>query len=595
MREWDLFIRHVVSDFAILVAIGVFPSVVIGSSSKRDKGIIAAFIASLGLALLVVVSAHAKLFETLVLLPRYDWVHKLTLGVVFAVLSLPVSWLASRRKIPAGWFLVIGLVSLAVPATQAAILKIYRPPIGEEVSLRRCLNDMENYKNHEDHGGLARTIENISIPGGDKSRFDLVFAPILRESLFYDHPSVARAAAAKLGERGDPSALPSLLDAVTDAPPVPRREMESTIEKLAAHPDAGPILVKILLNYDGQIRKSAFEYLVENHPSEIETAIPRLLVSGDEEVRGMVTEIVKAGAEGVNVAGILDGLAVSLRSGDIAVSGSAAVSLAAMSDLPEVRARLDAKSLIRILKDGGPAYRPAAAKLLKVVPAANAIPALLESARSNDPQTAREALSTLVAMRAGEATEIFGESIGKGDPATRALGFEGLRYVLPRNMPTTDPLVKKITMAASIEKNTAARRSAAGLLAWLDLPGAYEYADGLQASSADSADKLAAIIAFDLMGEYRAIRSLLVLAQDKDPLVRGAAIKVIGHVGDSSILPELRRIADDPDPVVRAALEEAIREVSKRDPGANAPGPPLPGPFTPGSPPVPRQPEPPPW
>ncbi len=590
MEEVSL-LRHLGLDLLFLLLVGIFPSLAVWSKDRRKSGA-AAFLAVLGVALFVVAAAHMNLFDTLVRLPEFGWVHRLTIGVIFGVAALPVAWLASKKKVKAGWILVFGLLLWVTLFAQAVSLKLLKPTLEEEVSIRRCMRRMEVSIRLKDPGGLARNIKSMPIPPKPRL-FDLVLMPLLESALFHKHPAVAEAAAQKIGERGDPGALPVLLDAMDITAPAPRKRMEKVADKLSNMPRAASVLKKVVLN-GKPARRRALALLAEKHPNELEAAMPDLLRYGDKELQSLLNQLVRSGASGVDVSKVLDALAAALSSDDIEASGAAAESLAALADLPDVRERIKPEPLIKLLWSAHPSSRPAAARLLKIIGAAKATPVLLDAASSKDPVTAREAIAALATLRVKEATPIFANAISSASPSMRALGYVGLRNVLLRNMPADSPLVREIQKAASREKNPAARRVAAELLAWLDLPGAFDYADGLATSGASNADKLAAIKAFNLLGEERALPPLLALAGDTDPEIRREAVTVIGHIGDSSLLPELHRIEDDPDEAVRAAIAAAIEEVSRREP-VKAPPPPTPGPFSPGDFEEPRVMEPPPW
>ena len=142
----------------------------------------------------------------------------------------------------------------------------------------------------------------------------------------------------------------------------------------------------------------------------------------------------------------------------------------------------------------------------------------------------------------------------------RALAFRGLKETLPRNLNLDDPLLKRIENAARKEKDSEARRYAAVLLAWLDLKDAFSYAESLLAEGAKSDDKLAAIAAFDLLGERRVVPKLTTLAKDGSPKVRRAAAEALGHTGDQAVLATLKRMLNDPDSSVRDAAQAAIQE-----------------------------------
>ncbi len=596
MHEWAFLLRHIARDVLALVAVGLLPS--LAMMDRERKGAVGfALVGILGLALLTTSIAHIRLFETLVKLPEYGWVHKLTLAVVFGVLALPVAWVTATRKIKPGWVLIAGLLGCSCLFSQGVAMQLAEPNLAAEISMWRTVRGMKRRITIRDAGGLARIIERVRAEG-DSKYYDLVFKPILEEALWHKHPSVARAAATKLAEGGDPDALPHILEAMTDAPPEPRRAVRKAARNLVEQPGAGEMLVKVILNHPGPPRYEALELMSAHLPGELQEALPQLLRSPEVEVREVVAKLIKSESAGLNISELTDGLLKALNSDDIQTSGSAAQSLVALGDLPQVTEKINPKPLIRLLTEGGPRSRRAAARLLNLVEAPKAVPALIEAAKSEDKDTTTDALNALVSLKAGEAREVFRKALMSDHPRIRELGYQGLRQVLPRNVRQRSEVVRTIVRAVHRERHPAARRSAAELLAWLDLPGAFRYADALQESASETADKLAAVRAFSLLGEEKAIRALLKLTGDADAEVRKAAVEAVGNAGDSSMIPRLKRLQDDPDPEVREAVESAIRRLSKRPPpkedGDASPGEPSP-PEPPESGPTPPAPEPPPW
>lgn len=579
MIEWSEFARHISRDILFLLAIGVFPALAM-YNPRISKSFTASLIGVWGLALIVVAGAHIKLLGALVALDEYGWIHKLTLAVIFGVLSLPVAWAVSRKKIKAGWVVALSAILWVVIIAQILSITVLKTGLGGDVVLRQYLNNINRAIESKDATSLAQTIESIEIPK-DTSQFDMIIIPILKEALSYKSPAVVRAAIKKLGQRGDPSAIPDLLKTINDASPEMRPEVEKAINELASQPESSQILENLLFASDGDMRRKAFAFLMKNHPEEIEKIFPSLLAGGNAEIQQIIAQTVGSGSGAIKNAKILDMLFAALKSDNVDISGAAAATLTALADLPQVQKRLDPNYLIRILDRGKAAYKPAAAQLLKKISAAKAVPALIAAAKSTDLSTAYEATAALVAMAAPDATDVFAAAVSSTNPSMRYLGYEGLRAVLPRNTPADNPIVQKLLSASKTEKDLRCKRILAELLVWLDLTGAYEYAEILLSSYGnDSAVKLSVIAAFDLSADQRSFASLMKLAHDSDPEVKTAALQVIGHVGDSSFLPELKKIGETSDPSVREAANEAVAEISKR---VNIPittPPPAPNPFS---------------
>jgi len=596
MNEWALLLRHLARDVLALLLVGLLPSLAMIDGERRSS-VVFSMVAMLGLALLTVSAAHLNLFETLVRLPEYGWAHRLALAVVFGVLALPVAWVTARGRIKPVWVLTAGLLGCVCLISQGLTMQVAEPRLAGEISMWRAVRGMKRSLVTKDPGGLARIIGRIEVDG-DSEYFDLILKPILEEALWYKHPSIAQAAALKLGEGEDPDALPYLLEAMTDAPPEPRRAMRKASRQLVAQPGAGDLLVRVILNHPGPPRNEALKLMAAHLPGELQKALPSLLRSDQVEVRLLVTKLVESDPASLNISELLGELLKELHSNDTETSAAAAQSLAALSGLPQVAEKLDPEPLIRLLAAGDPPSRRAAARLLNLVEAPRAAPALIAAAGSGDRDTAREALSALVGMKAEGAREVFRNALMSDYPRIRELGYQGLRQVLPRNVSKRSEVVRTIIRAVHRERHPAARRAAAELLAWLDLPGAFGYADAMQASATDSADKLAAVRAFSLLGEERAIRALLKLTIDADAEVRRAAVEAVGNMGDSSAIPRLKRLKDDPDPEVRKAVKSAIARLSRRKPLKEDESP---SPSEPPSPPppatnrVPSAPEPPPW
>jgi len=581
MSDWVNLFRHMGMDLSVLIFVGIFPAAAMWSRELKGS-FRRGYLACIGLAFAAVAIAHIRIFDTLVSLPEYGLIHRLGICVFFGIVALPLAWGASREKIPAGWALTLGVILWAIPITQVMGLKFFKPALAEEIALGRSLRSIETSINMKDSDELARNLRELKMPS-DTVVFDLVIAPVLRGALYSMNTDVAQLAATKLGERGDPKALPFILDAMVDASPIPRKAMEDAAESLSNSTDSGAILKDMVFSSTGLTRKYAVQILAKQHPRELEEILPQLLQSDDEELRDMVAELVRSGKGKLNISRLLNGLIASLGSANPKESAAAAQSLVALADFPEVRERLKPEPLIKLLREGSPAAKPAAARLLKIIAGPQNVPVLIEIAKGPDAAAAREAIEALVALKAKEATDVFADAISNPDPKVRILGYQGLKSVLPRNMDMADPTVQRIQSAANEEREPNVRRAVVELYAWLDLPGAFEFADGLRASGNASADKLAVINAFDLLSDERALPPLFKLAKDSDPQVRKEAVTVIGHIATSSSVPELRRLKDDPDPAVRAAITMAIEEASKRT-TAPSPIPPAPTPLTPSHP-----------
>jgi HEAT repeat protein len=59
----------------------------------------------------------------------------------------------------------------------------------------------------------------------------------------------------------------------------------------------------------------------------------------------------------------------------------------------------------------------------------------------------------------------------------------------------------------------------------------------------------------------QAIKSLIPLLKDKNPLIRGDVAYVLGLIGDQETIPVLEQIINNEDPNVRIIVQEAIEDI----------------------------------
>lgn len=565
MSLLSTFFVHMAFDVLPLLPLGALLSLAMmerGAEKGRGRGAAVA-IALAGLAFGTVAMAHIKLFSSLVRLPDWDWVHHVALAMIYGAIALPLAFVVGRWRQIAGWILVAGMVAWVPVMAQGLLMVSKGSQAAERVELMRSAAEINNAASHLDPGALARAIERLRIPA-DTTEFDQLIYPALLASLRSQQPDVARAAARKIEARGDIESLTALLDAKSNAPPIARDAIESAANALASRQEARDAIYRIVTQGNGRSRAEALNLLFRYHPAFLRENLNAILRTGDDEIRGMVTALMRSGAVGAQE-DLVEPLLKALASPDNAERSKALDSLLTLVSTPGLKDKIDPKPIIKIMGTGSVEQQRVAARLLKELAPQDAIPVLTKAAESDDGQLARTALETLIKMGAAKNSLLFARHLENPDAPMRALAFRGLRETLPRNLKLDDPLVRRIESAAQKESDPEPRRYAAILLAWLDLKSAYSYAESLvTGGTPGTEDKLAAIAAFDLLGEGRAIPKLKELAGDGNPRVRKAAIEALGHVGDQSTADILKRYLNDPDASVRDAAQLAITDLTTR-------------------------------
>jgi|GEM_PF-2220682 len=595
---------HMAFDVLPLIPLGGLLALAMierGSGKRPGRGTVVG-IAMAGLALGTPAIAHIRVLASLVRLPEWDWVHHVALAMIYGAIALPVAFAVGRWRRIAVWLLVAGAIAWLPFAAQAILIAANGPATVERVELMRSAAEINSAATHLDPGALARAIDRLKSPA-DPREFDQLIYPALLAALKSQQPEVARAAARKIEARGNAESLFALLEARPEAPPIARDAIEVAANTLAGRQDATDVLYRMVMQSGERGRGEALGLLYKYHPDFLQQNLNVILRAGDDEIRAMVTKMMRGGTSGAG-ADLVGPLLKALSSPDNAERGKALDSLLTLLSTPGVKDKIDPKPIIKILETGSVEQQRTAARLLKELSPQEAIPALTGGAGADDNQLARLCLETLIKMGAAKDSALFSRHLENPEAAMRALAYRGLRETLDRNLKLDDPLVRRIETAARKEKDAEPRRYAAILLAWLDLKSAYSYAESLLAGGkAGTEDKLAAIAAFELLGEGRAIPKLTDLARDGSPKVRKAAITALGHIGDQSTAEVLKRFLDDPDSSVREAAQSAITDLTARPSEPAAPERPLPqttserpapGRPSPGPPPGPP-PEQPPW
>ena len=82
--------------------------------------------------------------------------------------------------------------------------------------------------------------------------------------------------------------------------------------------------------------------------------------------------------------------------------------------------------------------------------------------------------------------------------------------------------------------------------------------------SENPTDRIAGALCLAQLKAKEATAPLLRLLAHDDPVVRSAATRLLGDMGDPAVTPHLQRMLDDRHPQVRKNAEWALRKLSKK-------------------------------
>jgi HEAT repeat protein len=352
---------------------------------------------------------------------------------------------------------------------------------------------------------------------------------LLVDALAQDDRQVRMAAAVALGRIGAARAVPALIEllhAEEDVAAVAAGALGSIGDQ-----DALPALFEALDHPHAAVRRAAAAALHSIGGPETEQKLGALLTHPSPRVREGAVEIAGYFA----VADCLDALLARCE------DASEAVQRAAIEQLPQFDDARARAALARALKTGTSGVRAAAARALALVPAAEAIPHLLDAARDADPwvryYTARSAghhrHGALVGMLKALATS---DAI----PPVRIAAIEALAQLgdtpaLAALVPVCDDADLAVAQAALLALGPSRDPSTLpALLAGLE--------------SAEGGRQLAALQALERRGEPGVVPAVAALARDNtvNVDVRSRALSTLGAIGGAAAVAALIELAEVP-------------------------------------------------
>ena len=351
-------------------------------------------------------------------------------------------------------------------------------------------------------------------------------------------------------------AVPALLEWSRDEEEDVRRVAVRTLGKLGAR-EAVPALMDLLRDEDGPVRQAAADSLARLEAREAIPVLTRRLLDGDEAVRHAAFEALAHLLTQHEIPAVVES----------PPDKDGSERLAAARRLSEPWSQDDTSAVVEFLRDEDENMRRVAAEALGNLGAQKAIPALMDRLGDDDGavrQAVVEALgklraqvsvARLVALQSDRdgnvrwAAAMALRELGQADQAANML----LSLIFD---PKVDPPRR---IAATLAHGRPWNEKTHGLL--------LDYRRGL-ITEGELTDAGVDMIAFWALGELGAsvtIPSLIDRLQDKEWLVREAAVEALGELEAQDVIPALiGRLRDAPADGRRAAVE-ALGKLQARE------------------------------
>ncbi|MBL7139956.1 MAG: HEAT repeat domain-containing protein [Planctomycetes bacterium] len=290
-----------------------------------------------------------------------------------------------------------------------------------------------------------------------------------------------------------------------------------------------PLLTEILTGNDTEMQASALRFLREVAGPEITKALTDLLPKLPPETQAMM--LADLGARGDPAA--LPAVAKAVASDNEAVKKAAVLALGQLGDASTLPA-------LTALAAGGPCADEAR-QALDTLPAANVNPAMIEQAKSAEPNVRKEVIRSLGARGVTAAVPVLVQAARADDKAVRQEAFRSLEKLAGSQ--AVPELVALVVNPKDAEDRPAAQRALATVAGRCPEKEACASAM-LAALDAAPADAKAALLqTLPAAGTDKALAALKKCVGSDDEKVRDAAIRSLADWPDPAAAPDLLAIA----------------------------------------------------
>jgi HEAT repeat protein/GTPase SAR1 family protein len=359
-------------------------------------------------------------------------------------------------------------------------------------------------------------------------------------------PKLRRIASSALGHIGDASAIPLLVEALSDSDGNVRLSAVLALGQIG-DPTVIPAISQRLLDGNATVRRGAATALGQVGNSSAISILANVLNDTKKDVRRSAAMSLGQ----IKDRAALPALLVAINDVNAEVRSSVAIALGQIGDSTTI------PSLVIALSDITRAVRRSAAIALGQIGEREAIPALVKSLSDSRPTVRSVSAIALGQIGEREAIPALLNALSDVNSEVRSSAVAALRQI-------DYSVVLPTLMTFMHNANGVTRVRMASMLWYIGETAALsEILKDLH--NQNGAIRLSAVAALSKIADPITIPDLVTALDDMNPTVRGSAAAALGHIGDSRPLLSLVKVLKDSDQNVRSSAAEALGNIKAEE------------------------------